>query len=62
MRKKGAIVINDFMQTSCDKIYAIGDVTGKMQLAHTASKQGLMAAQHIASRACRKNTFAPQER
>ncbi|NLM90341.1 MAG: FAD-dependent oxidoreductase, partial [Candidatus Cloacimonetes bacterium] len=59
--EKGAIVINDFMQTSCDKIYAIGDVTGKMQLAHTASKQGLMAAQHIASRLYPEKYFAPQE-
>jgi len=59
--EKGAIVINDFMQTSCDKIYAIGDVTGKMQLAHTASKQGLMAAQHIASRFYPEKYSAPQE-
>lgn len=59
--EKGAIVINDFMQTSCDKIYAIGDVTGKMQLAHTASKQGLMAAQHIASRLYPEKYSAPQE-
>jgi dihydrolipoamide dehydrogenase len=29
-------------------IYAIGDVTGKMMLAHAASKQGLIAAEHMA--------------
>jgi len=48
--EKGAVIVDDFMQTSLDKIYAIGDLTGKLQLAHTASKQGLFAVEHIASR------------
>jgi dihydrolipoamide dehydrogenase len=46
--KNGAIGIDNFMRTNLDNVYAIGDVTAKLQLAHTASKQGLMAAQHIA--------------
>ncbi|PKN72689.1 MAG: dihydrolipoyl dehydrogenase [Candidatus Cloacimonetes bacterium HGW-Cloacimonetes-3] len=45
---KGAICIDSMMRTNLEKVYAIGDVTAKLQLAHTASKQGLMAAQHIA--------------
>ena len=47
--ERGAIVIDDKMQTSEKGIYAIGDVTAKLQLAHTASKQGLYAAQEIAA-------------
>ncbi|MCS7352219.1 MAG: FAD-dependent oxidoreductase, partial [Anaerolineae bacterium] len=31
--ERGAIVVNDFMQTSVPNIYAIGDVTGKLALA-----------------------------
>lgn len=47
--ERRAIAIEDSMQTSASGIYAIGDVTDKMQLAHTASKQGLLAVEHIAS-------------
>ncbi len=41
---KGAIVVNDKMETSAQGIYAIGDVTGKFLLAHVASHQGIVAA------------------
>jgi dihydrolipoamide dehydrogenase len=44
---KGAFVIDAAMQTSLPRVYAIGDVTAKMQLAHTASKQGLLVAEQI---------------
>lgn len=44
---RGAIIINEQMQTNLPKVYAIGDVTAKLQLAHTASKQGLIAAAQI---------------
>lgn len=37
------------MQTNLPRVYAIGDVTAKLQLAHTASKQGLMVAEEINS-------------
>jgi len=47
--ERGAIGIDGQMRTSLPKVYAIGDVTGKMQLAHTASKQGLIAVEHIRS-------------
>jgi dihydrolipoamide dehydrogenase len=45
--KKGArneIIVNEKMETNIDGIYAIGDVTGGILLAHTASKQGIVAA------------------
>ena len=41
------IGINAHCQTSVPNIYAIGDVTGKMMLAHAASKQGIIAAEHL---------------
>ena len=45
---KGAIVVNDRMQTSAEGIYAIGDCTfGHAQLAHTASLMGEVAAENI---------------
>jgi dihydrolipoamide dehydrogenase len=41
---KGAIIVDEKMQTNVPGIYAIGDVTGKVLLAHVASHQGLIAA------------------
>lgn len=38
------IKIDEHCRTSVDNIYAIGDVTGKIQLAHVASAQGMVAA------------------
>ena len=43
----GEIVVNVHMETSVPGIYAIGDVTGKAMLAHVASAQGKIAAEHI---------------
>jgi dihydrolipoamide dehydrogenase len=42
------IKINENMQTNIPNIYAIGDITGKMMLAHAATAQGLCAVAHIA--------------
>ena len=41
---KGAILVNDRLETNVPGIYAIGDVTGKYMLAHVASHQGIIAA------------------
>lgn len=41
------IDVNGFMQTNVENVYAIGDVTNKMQLAHVASHQGIVAVDHI---------------
>ena len=46
--ERGFIVIDDHMETSVQGIYAIGDVTGKMPLAHVASAQGVAAVETIA--------------
>lgn len=45
--ERGAISIDSLMRTNLPGIYAIGDVTAKLALAHTASKQGLIVADHI---------------
>lgn len=42
--EKGAIPVNEKMETNVPGIYAIGDITGRWQLAHVASHQGLVAA------------------
>ena len=41
------IKVNDKMQTNIPNIYAIGDVTNIIQLAHLASAQGIVAAKNI---------------
>ncbi len=46
---RGYIETNDRMQTSIENIYAIGDITGMMQLAHVASAQGIVAAENMFS-------------
>ncbi len=45
LNQDGSIKINESMETNETGIYAIGDVTAKMMLAHTATKQGLIAAE-----------------
>jgi dihydrolipoamide dehydrogenase len=44
--RKG-IGIDDYMRTNVGHIYAIGDVTGLLQLAHVAEAQGVIAAETI---------------
>ncbi len=46
---RGAVLIDDLMRTDLPGVYAIGDLTAKLALAHTASRQGLMVAEHIRS-------------
>ena len=51
---RGRIIVNDKMETSVPGVYAIGDINGKMQLAHVASAQGLLVADHIAGKPCKQ--------
>ncbi len=48
--QRGFITIDDQMRTNVPGIYAIGDVTGKLMLAHVGMQQGVIAAEHIAGR------------
>ena len=45
--KRGRIVVNDCGQTSIPNIYAAGDVTPGIQLAHAASAQAINAVAHM---------------
>jgi dihydrolipoamide dehydrogenase len=45
---RGAIAIDDYMRTNVPHIYAIGDVTAKLMLAHVGEAQGVIAAETIA--------------
>ena len=45
---RGYIVIGDRMETNVPGVYAVGDVTGKLLLAHVASAQGVTAVEAIA--------------
>ena len=42
-----AIKVDEFMRTNIAGVYAIGDVNGKVMLAHTASHEGMVAVAHI---------------
>ncbi len=45
---RGAIVVDEYMQTSLAGIYAVGDVVDKVLLAHVAHHQGMVAAENAA--------------
>ena len=48
LTERGAIAIDDRMRTSVPHIFAIGDVTAKLMLAHVGEAQGVVAAETIA--------------
>ncbi len=54
---KGFIIVNEFRQTNISNIYAIGDVAGQPLLAHKATFEGRVAAEHIAGL---KTAYEPQ--
>jgi len=45
--KGRGIKVNSRMQTTAENIYAVGDVTNIIQLAHVASQQGIVAVENI---------------
>lgn len=46
--KRGFIPVDEHMRTNVPGVYAVGDVTGKLMLAHVASAMGIVAAETIA--------------
>ena len=44
---RGIVVDDKTMQTNIPHIYAVGDINGKMMLAHAATFQGIVALDHI---------------
>jgi len=51
LTERKAIVVNEYLETNVDGVYAIGDVLGKVMLAHAASHAGIVAANRIAMKA-----------
>lgn len=41
-----AVAVNDYLETNVPDVYAIGDVTGRIMLAHVASYQGELAVEN----------------
>jgi dihydrolipoamide dehydrogenase len=48
LTERKAIGVDDYLRTNVPHIYAIGDVTGLLQLAHVAEAQAVVAAETIA--------------
>lgn len=46
--ERGFVQVNDMYQTNVSNIYAIGDLSGPPLLAHAASHEGVVAAEHLA--------------
>ncbi len=58
--ERGFIEADDYCRTKVATIYAIGDVTGKIQLAHYATAQGIAAAENACSAKLHKHdTLVP---
>ncbi|MBM6404177.1 dihydrolipoyl dehydrogenase [Phycicoccus sp. CSK15P-2] len=47
LTERGAIAIDEYCKTNVDNVYAIGDCTAKLMLAHVAEAQGVVAAEHL---------------
>ncbi|WP_286945596.1 dihydrolipoyl dehydrogenase [Acetobacterium sp. UBA5834] len=54
-RNGGFVEVDAYLRTNIPNIYAIGDITGKIQLAHVATKQGMVAAENIIGKQQRMN-------
>jgi dihydrolipoamide dehydrogenase len=52
---RGEVHIDETMQTNVEGIYAIGDVSGGIMLAHLASKEGIVAAENAMGGSSRVN-------
>jgi len=46
--EQGFIPVGDYYRTSVEGVYAVGDVVNSPMLAHVASKEGEIAAEHLA--------------
>lgn len=47
---RGFVEVNDMCQTNVPNIYAIGDVSGPPLLAHAASHEGVVVAEHLSGK------------
>ena len=56
--RRGYVSVDEMLQTSVQGIYAIGDITGRIQLAHVATEQGIKAALNCAGGASKMDYSA----
>lgn len=57
---KGFVPVDDFGRTNVANVYAIGDVTGRTQLAHYATSQGIIAAENaVGQKAGKHESLVP---
>lgn len=54
--ERGFLCVDEHFETSLRGVYAIGDVNGRMQLAHAAHAQGLSAVSHMLGKPAPVNT------
>ena len=54
MDRRGFVEVDGLCRTNVPGVYAIGDVNGRMMLAHVASAQGILVADHIAGKPVRQ--------
>mgnify|MGYP001188018803 FL=1 len=59
---RGFVKINDSMQTSSPNVFAVGDMTGKLMLAHVAFTQGVIAAETISGIECAPINYSDMPR
>ncbi|MBM6399018.1 dihydrolipoyl dehydrogenase [Phycicoccus sonneratiae] len=48
LTERGAVAVDEYGRTNVENVYAIGDCTAKLMLAHVAEAQGVVAAEHLA--------------
>src|SRR3989338_7472075 len=59
--EKGKVIVNARMETSVENIYAIGDVLGKIMLAHVAMEEGIIASENAMGKSAEMNYgFVPR--
>lgn len=44
---RGAVAVDEYMQTNIPGLYGVGDINGTSMLAHTATREGVIAVDHI---------------
>ena len=57
MDRRGFVEIDGLCRTNVPGVCAIGDINGKMQLAHVATAQGTLVADHIAGKPCKQLNY-----
>ena len=56
--EKGRVKVNERMQTNYPNLYAIGDIAGRYMFAHTAAREGIIAAENACGKSARMDYHA----